>query len=144
MCRLVLGPSKYSHCSPAQPLSVPDHTPPRSGSPSVEVDLILDDMAMDEEEWVPTAARTLDQVQAKLAAVTEGLAWVHQQVSLSQFRGLMNTSLRTACALVFIKQRVGGSESLVISIHQPCSTNSSRNWFRNRFRRFLLPKEPVP
>ncbi|MPC97123.1 hypothetical protein E2C01_092415 [Portunus trituberculatus] len=70
--------------APAQALSVPDCTPLRSGSPSVEADLVLDDMDMDEEEWVPTAARTLDWLQAELAAVTEGLAWVHQQVSLSQ------------------------------------------------------------
>ncbi|XP_045118166.1 predicted GPI-anchored protein 58 [Portunus trituberculatus] len=56
------------------PLSVPDRTPPRSGSPSVQADLVLDDMDTDEEEWVPTATQTLDRLQAKLAAVTEGLA----------------------------------------------------------------------
>ncbi|MPC87897.1 hypothetical protein E2C01_082777 [Portunus trituberculatus] len=61
--------------------------PPRSGSPSVEADLVLDDVDMDEEEWVPTAARTLDRLQTKLTAVTEGLAWIHQQVSLSQVGG---------------------------------------------------------
>ncbi|MPC69815.1 hypothetical protein E2C01_064046 [Portunus trituberculatus] len=30
-----------------------------------------------DEKWVPTAAWTLDRLQAELAAVTEGLALVH-------------------------------------------------------------------
>ncbi|MPC65198.1 hypothetical protein E2C01_059329 [Portunus trituberculatus] len=97
VCRLVLGPSESSHRplvqpplppAPAQPVSVPDRTPPQSGSPSVEADLVLDDMDTDEEEWIPTAARTLDRLQAELAAVTEGLSWLHQQVSLSQVGGV--------------------------------------------------------
>ncbi|XP_045111710.1 leucine-rich repeat extensin-like protein 3 [Portunus trituberculatus] len=56
--------------APAQPLSVPDRTPLWSGSPSVETDLVSDDMDTDEEEWVPTAARTLDRLQAELATVS--------------------------------------------------------------------------
>ncbi|XP_045137217.1 vegetative cell wall protein gp1-like [Portunus trituberculatus] len=56
------------------------------GPPSVETDLVLDEMDTD-EEWAPTAAQTLDWLQAELATVTEKLAWVHQQVSLSQVGG---------------------------------------------------------
>ncbi|MPC67334.1 hypothetical protein E2C01_061508 [Portunus trituberculatus] len=74
---------------PAQPLSVPDRTPPRSGSPSVEADLVLDcnNMDTDEEEREPRAPWTMDQLGAKIAAVTKGFAWGHQQVSLSQVGG---------------------------------------------------------
>ncbi|MPC60061.1 hypothetical protein E2C01_054097 [Portunus trituberculatus] len=99
VCRLVLGPGEsshrpqYSHRSRRprpNPLSVPDRTPLWSGSPSVEADLVLDcnDMDTDEEEWVPSAARTLNWLQAELTSVTEELAWVHQQVSLSEIGGV--------------------------------------------------------
>ncbi|MPC62628.1 hypothetical protein E2C01_056717 [Portunus trituberculatus] len=94
VCRL-LGPSESSH----RPQYSHRYRRPRPspclcwiarlcglGPPSVETDLVLDEMDTD-EEWAPTAAQTLDWLQAELATVTEKLAWVHQQVSLSQVGG---------------------------------------------------------
>ncbi|MPC94398.1 hypothetical protein E2C01_089566 [Portunus trituberculatus] len=40
--------------------------------------------------------------------------------------------------------RAGGSKTLVFGIHQPRSTDSTRNRFRNQFRRFRPSKEQVP
>ncbi|MPC73505.1 hypothetical protein E2C01_067838 [Portunus trituberculatus] len=44
-------------------------------------------MDTDEEEREPRASWTVDQLQAKIAAVTKGLTWGHQQLSLSQVGG---------------------------------------------------------
>ncbi|MPC32496.1 hypothetical protein E2C01_025807 [Portunus trituberculatus] len=59
----------------------------------------------------------------------------------NRFRGLMITIVsKPPARLVFIKQRAGSSEILIFGIHQPHSTDSTRN----RFRRFRPPMEPVP